>query len=124
MAVITFPASPSPGDVYTANKVTYRYDGTVTDGKWVSLGAANGGNNTDDIIYDDGLGTNQVSRGLTSRLNDYVSVKDFGALGDGTTDDSAKIKNAIDYLDDILDDDIDKINRKYQKGDSRPMTAE
>jgi hypothetical protein len=43
---------------------------------------------TDQMVYNQG-GTSAVTRVLTSRLQDYVSVKDFGAVGDGVTDDTA-----------------------------------
>ena len=42
--------------------------------------------------------TNSVTTNVEAKLSQYVTVEDFGAVGDGTTNDTTKIQNALDAL--------------------------
>lgn len=45
--------------------------------------------------------TNAISSNVENKLSYYIHVKDFGAVGDGITDDTVAIQNACNYLQSI-----------------------
>lgn len=59
----------------------------------VGYGVAPGtsASSTDQMVYNEGS-TGAVDRVLTARLQDRVSAKDFGAVGDGVADDTAAVQ--------------------------------
>lgn len=74
--------------------VSYRYDlgaDLLTRPTFAAL-AASGGSNDIGFLQ---AGTGAVARTLQSKDRDWVSVKDFGATGNGTTNDTAAIQAAI-----------------------------
>lgn len=54
-----------------------------------------------DLITYTPAGTGAVATTVQSKLREFVSVKDFGAVGDGVADDAPEIQAALDYAETI-----------------------
>lgn len=91
---------PGGGEIWLTVGITYKF--LLTDSNDVLIGTYDNvpsAFNTDAslVIYTP-AGVNAVATTVQAKLRETFSVKDFGATGDGLTNDTIAVQNALNYL--------------------------
>lgn len=87
-------------NAYTKSEIDTNYGGvkTLYDKNVVAGAGANGW--TTDLVVEDGLTQKQINAAQKVKNAELLSTKDFGCVGDGVTDDSQNLANAIKFAQD------------------------
>jgi hypothetical protein len=99
---------PAGGEIWLEDAVSYKFvlttSADVLVGDWdditgnasgiLSAFSASTGSSLLGFIQN---GADAVTTTVQSKLREWVSVKDFGAVGDGATDDAPSVQAALDY---------------------------
>lgn len=104
-------ATPANLGIVEANSQSY------TDSKFTDLANGNG----EMVGYLSPL-TTAVARNIHNKLAEFVSVKDFGAVGDGIADDTAAIQACIDAVGALMDGVVFFPTGKYRITTSLNLT--